>query len=131
MTSPAKRVPAPLPCPFCASAAEPGFADTVRCSNALCVMYSLGHMHTTYWNTRAAAPEPPAEDGCALPIGTVDYVWRYGGRCRDCADENGICPLSGLPCGEARKAIEWVIGAINYGLKNGFLPAPPALSNKG
>lgn len=61
---------------------------------------------------------------------TVDYVLRYGPRCRDCADENGVCPSSGLPCGNGGKAVRHVIAALNYGLKHGFLrpdePAAPA-----
>lgn len=54
---------------------------------------------------------------------TVDYVSRYGGMCRDCADEDGICPTSGLPCAgaERQKAIRHVIEAVNYGLKHGYL----------
>lgn len=55
------------------------------------------------------------------PKETIDYVARFGARCRDCADCNGVCPGSGLPCGEGRKAIKWVVDAINYGVANGFL----------
>lgn len=25
----------------------------------------------------------------------VGYIARYGGRCRDCADRDGVCPSSG------------------------------------
>ncbi len=57
----------------------------------------------------------------------VDYVSRYGGRCRDCADYDGVCPGSGLPCGGERdKAIKHVLSALNYGLKNGFIRQPAA-----
>ena len=52
---------------------------------------------------------------------TLEYVEQFGGRCRDCADEGGVCPNTGLPCAEKRKAILWVIGAINYGVAHGFL----------
>lgn len=52
---------------------------------------------------------------------TIAYVEQYGGRCRDCADENGVCPNSGLPCAESAKAIRWVVRAINYGVGMGFL----------
>lgn len=54
----------------------------------------------------------------------VGYVMRYGGMCRDCADENGICPRAGLPCesSPARKAVRHVIEAVNYGLRHGYLP---------
>lgn len=54
----------------------------------------------------------------------VDYIAQYGGRCRDCADEVGICPGSGLPCDNATKAIRHVLKAINYGVANGYLPDP-------
>lgn len=54
----------------------------------------------------------------------VSYVMRYGGMCRGCADENGICPSVGLPCesAPARKAVRHVIEAVNYGLRHGYLP---------
>lgn len=59
----------------------------------------------------------------------IDYVMRYGGRCRGCADENGTCPTSGLPCSpdDARKAIAWVLDAVAYGTRHGYLatPQPP------
>jgi hypothetical protein len=52
---------------------------------------------------------------------TVDYVSRYGGNCRDCADHRGVCPVSSLPCENRLMAIRWVIDAINYGFAHGFL----------
>ena len=55
------------------------------------------------------------------PKNTLAYVQQFGGRCRDCADENGVCPGSGLPCEGRGKAIMWVIDAINYGVEHGFL----------
>ncbi len=57
----------------------------------------------------------------------VRYVSRFGGRCRDCADEAGVCPGSGLPCDSPDKAIRHVIAALNYGFGNGYLP-PAALA---
>jgi len=63
-----------------------------------------------------------------LPKDTLDYVIRYGGRCRECADHFGICPNSGLPCAESGRAIKWVIDAINYGAGMGFIkPNTPTL----
>lgn len=55
---------------------------------------------------------------------TLDYVSKYGGRCRDCADYFGVCP-GGLPCNyEARRAaIRHVLRAINYGMTHGYLTA--------
>jgi hypothetical protein len=55
----------------------------------------------------------------------VDYIARFGGRCRDCGDHDRICPQSGLPCGGHETAIRHVLNAYNYGVENGFLKAPP------
>lgn len=52
---------------------------------------------------------------------TVNYIARYGGMCRDCADEDGICPRSGLPCADRGKAICHVLEALSYGLEHGFI----------
>lgn len=60
-----------------------------------------------------------ASDDC----GPLAYVLQYGGLCRDCADENGICPGSGLPCGGQRKAVTHVVQALRYGLQHGYLRA--------
>lgn len=57
-----------------------------------------------------------------------EYVARYGGRCRDCADHDNICPTNGLPCNveDRNKAIDHVIKALNYGIQHGFLsPSTP------
>lgn len=60
----------------------------------------------------------------------VRYIQRYGGFCRDCADENGVCPSSGLPCAGAEKAIRHVLSALDYGIKHGYLPAAQAAAVK-
>lgn len=52
---------------------------------------------------------------------TVEYVAQYGGNCRDCADEDGVCPSSGLPCRGKLKAIQHVLGAVDYGTRHGYL----------
>lgn len=62
----------------------------------------------------------------SFTIAHIDYVARYGGRCRDCADESGVCPGSGLPCANPRKAIKHVFDALEYGVKNGFIELPNA-----
>jgi hypothetical protein len=61
----------------------------------------------------------------------ADYVMHYGGRCRDCADEDGICPSTGLPCDQPlkRKAVEFVLEAITYGHEHGFIVAPSSVEN--
>jgi len=60
----------------------------------------------------------------------VDFIGRYGGFCRDCADENGVCPGSGLPCADREKAIRHVLDAFNYGVKHGFLNEQVTLNEK-
>lgn len=64
---------------------------------------------------------------------TIEYVARYGGNCRDCADNHGICPSSMLPCDPdiRRAAIGYMIDAIKYGTENGFLNAAPPSSTQG
>ena len=55
----------------------------------------------------------------------VSYVLHYGSRCRDCADEFGTCPnRGGLPCevADEKQVITYVIEAIKYGLKHGYIP---------
>jgi hypothetical protein len=77
----------------------------------------------TFMGEPALQPQRPAvPDDDA----TVEYIAQYGATCRDCADNNDVCPTSGLPCGGRKKAIRWVLRALNYGLKHGFLTAAPA-----
>lgn len=58
----------------------------------------------------------------------LDYVMQHGGRCRGCADHDGICPGDFMPCdtGTKRSAVAWVIGALEYGRKHGYIVDPPA-----
>lgn len=64
----------------------------------------------------------------------ASYVARYGGNCRDCANENGICSSSGMPC-DSHKAINHVLTALDYGLKHGYItathPAPKQAEPEG
>lgn len=55
----------------------------------------------------------------------IDYVGRYGGNCRDCADNDGVCDR-GTPCDPKvfRAAIEHTIKALEYGIKHGFIENP-------
>lgn len=85
------------------------------------------------WRRRALAaeaalnsrPTPAAATVGAvdlLPVDeTVKYVRHYGSRCRDCADEDGVCPSSGFPCGASEKPIRFAVEAINYGVSRGYL----------
>lgn len=75
------------------------------------------------WAYLEGPDDDPLKQKIELDGAVVDYISRYGGRCRDCADEDGVCPHSGLPCGNAEKAIRHVIKAYNYGISNGFLKA--------
>lgn len=46
----------------------------------------------------------------------IDRIIGYGGRCRECADNDGTCEGSGLPCDvpDARRAIRHVLDAKSY-----------------
>jgi hypothetical protein len=54
----------------------------------------------------------------------VAYVKQYGGNCRDCADHDGVCPSSGLPCGDRATATRFVLDALRYGVTNGYVRNP-------
>ncbi len=76
-----------------------------------------------------SSPEPGGSEFVPIPLSdeVVSYVARYGGMCRDCADEAGVCPNSGLPCDDdGDKAIRHVIKALNYGFGKGYLKFPEA-----
>ena len=80
---------------------------------------------------RGAAPTSTARAAPAAVAGPVaftaehvTYIRRYGGSCRDCADENGVCPNRGLPCADSEKAIRFVLEALAYGINHGYIAAP-------
>lgn len=75
-------------------------------------------------------PPPPSEPWRPIPVTeeVLAYVGRYGGFCRDCADHDGVCPGSGLPCGDRQTGAKFVIEALNYGFTHGFIPPPPVSS---
>lgn len=56
----------------------------------------------------------------------IAYASHYGGRCRGCADENGVCPTSGLPCDpdERLKAAAHCLKAWQYGIEHGHMDNP-------
>jgi hypothetical protein len=56
------------------------------------------------------------------------YVLRFGGKCRDCADQEGVCPASGIPC-DGTKAVNSVLEALTYGFTHGHID-PPAAWNR-
>lgn len=70
-----------------------------------------------------AVPAPAASGPLAFTDEHVSYIAKYGGRCRDCADQDGVCPSSGLPCGGSDKAIRHVLSALAYGLNHKFIMA--------
>lgn len=59
----------------------------------------------------------------------INYVGRYGGFCRDCADNDGACPLSGMPCDPKQQTavIKHTIEALKYGIEHGFIKSPFAV----
>lgn len=79
-------------------------------------------------NLRARIEQLEAARSIPLTDEVIGYIGRYGGFCRDCADENGICPTSGLPCADRAKAIRHVITAYNYGVTNGFICVTSSLT---
>lgn len=97
-----------------ASLEEVGAAWLMDEGDEMCQAKAIRHAVAT-----AVRAAKPAAD-------IVGYVSRWGGKCRDCADENGVCPNSGLPCGGAQKAIEHVIKALQYGVQHGFIVSPLA-----
>lgn len=54
------------------------------------------------------------------------YVLKFGGMCRDCADENGTCPHSGIPCDSdiRLKMVRSTIKALIYGIAQGYIANP-------
>jgi len=75
---------------------------------------------------------PPASAGEVVSITDelIRCIQAYGGRCRDCADEDGSCPTTGIACGESEKAIRWVLGALNYGASRGYISALRSASSR-
>ena len=51
----------------------------------------------------------------------IEYAKRWGSMCRDCADNNGVCPSTGIACGGRGAAVLHTASAINYGVRNGFI----------
>lgn len=78
---------------------------------------------------RAQPEQAQQAEPVAFGDDVVQYIGRWGGHCRDCADNMGICH-TGLPCGDGAKAITHVLSALAYGINNGFLQRiaaqPPA-----
>jgi len=72
----------------------------------------------------SAAPAKPASEDAWLED-AIEYVKPFGGNCRDCADNDGICPTTHLPCVEKDAAIRSVLSAVVYGEKNGYLRTRP------
>lgn len=59
----------------------------------------------------------------------LGYAMHYGSRCRDCADEDGICPQTGMPCDGREEATRFVCGALAYGFRHGFIDPQYAYTN--
>jgi hypothetical protein len=56
----------------------------------------------------------------------VDYALHYGARCRECADEDGVCPHDGTPCDPdvVRAVVRHTLDAWRYGVANGYMGSP-------
>ena len=78
-----------------------------------------------------ASPIPTSVNGAGEREALVQYVTHYGPQCRDCADEDGVCPATGIGCGQRAKAAAFVVDALIYGAKHSYVPAAlsPALDN--
>lgn len=133
MSAPKTPADALLPCPCCASI-DVASARHELCGVIFCRSCGLRAVDVTAWNTRTTSPgEDQAAEGAAGERDKlIQYVLRYGGRCRDCGDEDGVCPSSGLPCGGGEKAVGFVVDALNFGLNHGYiqnnrLTAPAAI----
>lgn len=91
------------------------------------------HSITGEWRGVCSCEAGQAQQAEPVAFGddVVQYIGRWGGHCRDCADNMGICH-TGLPCGDGAKAIAHVLSALAYGINNGFLPRisaqPPAVA---
>lgn len=67
----------------------------------------------------------------AIPsVPVIRYIEQFGGRCRDCADHDRVCPYRGLPCGDGRSAIRHVLTALYYGTHHGFIREPDHLPHR-
>lgn len=94
-----------------------------RMARQWCAVCVVDQVNMPQGRAARAAPQPATADALPDEKTCVDYALQYGGRCRDCADENGVCPGSGLPCEGARKAVTHVVQALRYGLQHGYLRA--------
>lgn len=77
-----------------------------------------------------AHPSPLGAEGGAHPRFTaLDYAL-HTPRCRDCADEDGHCPATGLPCEvpAARKVVQGILDHLAYGIAHGYCENPFAAS---
>lgn len=83
------------------------------------------HLLSKIKDAIAAAEQAQQAEPVAFGDDVVQYISRWGGHCRNCADNMGICH-TGLPCGDGDKAIAHVLTALAYGINNGFLPRIPA-----
>lgn len=86
-----------------------------------------------YWRARGVEieyayttpqPQPVPAGSIKFTAAHEDYVVHFTKGCRDCADNNGVCPNSGLPCSGYREAIKTVLKALEYGINNGHAPDP-------
>lgn len=57
----------------------------------------------------------------------LDFVQQYHSGCDECEDVHlagGVCPRTGMKCGDRTQATKFVFEAIEYGVKHGFILSP-------
>jgi hypothetical protein len=69
--------------------------------------------------------------GPELGQAEIDYIARFGSRCRDCADDGPVCPNTGIACNGYEAAARRAVTALNYGWKHGFLAVPAGEAARG
>jgi hypothetical protein len=81
-------------------------------------------------SSRAHSPNGEAGVAPGPSEHVIQYVQQFGGRCRDCGDNAGVCPWRGMPCGDDRKAIRHVLTALYHGTHHGFIYEPDHLPHR-
>lgn len=56
------------------------------------------------------------------------YCALFGPRCRDCADECGVCPMNGIGCGNRNEAVIFILDALRYGIEKNYIKQTPPRS---
>jgi len=102
-----------------------GLQDIDLSPNDICVRISQHHNRVYEEGKKRGATKAEADNARLKELLTAPimagYAMHYGPRCRECADSDGVCELTGMPCGGRLKATMFVCEALEYGFKNGFV----------